>query len=126
MVQWICPWRNGISHQVSLKPIKSVLFSQQLSLCYPPSIPPSKPVSPIKTHQQVPKEPGSPGCCCHFPLLCFMGCVSCTQLYFPPHTMFFVLPTSRNFFKIYLFVQIKGCSVFLCHIWGGGLGYAIA
>ncbi|XP_071068816.1 uncharacterized protein [Dasypus novemcinctus] len=79
MLQWICLGRKRNSHQAALKSTRSVLVSQQLRPSRTSTIPPMELMTPIRAHQHVPRVQGPRDRRHHFPLLCFMSCVSPTE-----------------------------------------------
>ncbi|XP_058162319.1 uncharacterized protein [Dasypus novemcinctus] len=79
MLQWICLGRKKNSHQAALKSTRSVLVSQQLRPGRSPTILPMELMTPIRAHQHVPRVQGPRDRHHHFPLLCFMACISPTE-----------------------------------------------
>ncbi|XP_058146288.1 uncharacterized protein [Dasypus novemcinctus] len=80
VLEWICLGRKRNSHQAALKSTRSVSVSEQQHPSRTPTIPPMELMNPIRAHQHVPRVQGPRDRRHHFPLLCFMSCVSSTEL----------------------------------------------
>ncbi|XP_058146275.1 uncharacterized protein [Dasypus novemcinctus] len=79
VLEWICLGRKRNSHQAALKSTRSVSVSQQLRPSRTSTITPMELMTPIRAHQHVPRVQGPRDRHNHFPLLCFMSCVSPTE-----------------------------------------------